>query len=169
MSVFDLDESIAAREGVDYYRLDVTDRSAVESALAQASAQSSAPDVLVTSHGIRGSYVPALELDPKRVRRLFDVHVLGSFLVASAFARPLLAGDLGKGRPACATLVTLRFPVRPLSAGSAPARRERGDPMPTPDHLIRYGHLAGQPQRQVAAPYAPAATTSGASSWNDDR
>ncbi|WP_280507345.1 SDR family NAD(P)-dependent oxidoreductase [Nocardia flavorosea] len=91
VSVFDLGESAPAREGVDYYRVDVTDRGAVESAMAQASAQSPAPDVLVTSHGIRGSFVPALELDPERLRRLFDVHVLGTFLVASAFARPLLA------------------------------------------------------------------------------
>ncbi|MGW5381248.1 SDR family NAD(P)-dependent oxidoreductase [Nocardia sp. NPDC003963] len=91
VSVFDLGEPRPAREGVDYYRVDVTDHSAVEAALARASAQSSAPDVLVACHGIRGSYVPALELDPEQVRRLFDVHVLGTFLVASAFARPLLA------------------------------------------------------------------------------
>ncbi|MEV3964415.1 SDR family oxidoreductase [Nocardia sp. NPDC050193] len=91
VSVFDLGASPPARAGVDYYRVDVTDRSAVESALAQASARSSAPDVLVTSHGIRGSYLPALELDPDGVRRLFDVHVLGTFIMACAFARPLLA------------------------------------------------------------------------------
>lgn len=90
VSVFDLGEPASARAGVDYYRVDVTDRSAVESALARASAQSPAPDVLVTSHGIRGAFVPALELDPEHLRRLFDIHVMGTFLVASAFARPLL-------------------------------------------------------------------------------
>ncbi|MEU1957152.1 SDR family NAD(P)-dependent oxidoreductase [Nocardia rhamnosiphila] len=91
VSVFDLGEPTPAGDGVDYYQVDVTERSAVESALTRAGAQSSAPDVLVTCHGIRGSYVPALELDPEQVRRLFDVHVMGTFLVASAFARPLLA------------------------------------------------------------------------------
>ncbi|WP_280436337.1 SDR family NAD(P)-dependent oxidoreductase [Nocardia carnea] len=91
VSVLDLGEPAPAHQGVDYYQVDVTDRTAVESAVVQASAQSPTPDVLVTSHGIRGAYVPALELDPEHLRRLFDVHVLGTFLVASAFARPLLA------------------------------------------------------------------------------
>lgn len=91
VSVFDLGAPTESREGVDYYQVDVTDRSVVEAVLAQASAGSPAPDVLVTSHGIRGAFVPALELDPDGIRRLFDVHVLGTFLVASAFARPLLA------------------------------------------------------------------------------
>ncbi|MGW0002663.1 SDR family NAD(P)-dependent oxidoreductase [Nocardia grenadensis] len=91
VSVFDLGEPTSPAEGVDYYQVDVTDRSAVESALTRASAEAPAPDVLVTCHGIRGSYVPALELDPEQVRRLFDIHVLGTFLMAAAFARPLLA------------------------------------------------------------------------------
>jgi len=90
VSVFDPAEPSSAHQGADYYTVDVTDQPAVEQSIAEATERRSRPDVLVTSHGIRGSYVPALELDPEHVRRVFDVHVLGTLLVASAFARPLL-------------------------------------------------------------------------------
>lgn len=89
VSVLDLGEPEVAKGGVDYYALDVTDGNAVESAFERVSAESP-PDVLVTSHGIRGAFVPALELDPAQFRRVLDVHVLGTMLVASAFARPLI-------------------------------------------------------------------------------
>ncbi|MBM4480772.1 SDR family oxidoreductase [Rhodococcus hoagii] len=90
VSVFDLDVPAARVEGVDYYTVDATDGTAVESAMLRASTRAPQPDVLVTCHGIRGAYVPALEMDPERVRRVFDVHVMGTLLVASAFARPLV-------------------------------------------------------------------------------
>jgi len=90
VSVLDLNEPVAPVDGVDYYVVDATDGAAVESAMLGASTRTPLPDVLVTCHGIRGAYVPALEMDPERVRRVFDVHVLGTLLVASAFARPLV-------------------------------------------------------------------------------
>ncbi|WFR72352.1 SDR family NAD(P)-dependent oxidoreductase [Prescottella defluvii] len=94
VSVFDLNEPGSPMQGVNYFQVDVTDHDGVEAAMARASAHGSAPDVLVTCHGIRGSYVPALELEPGRVRRVFDVHVVGTLMVASAFARPLV--DAGR-------------------------------------------------------------------------
>jgi len=44
---------------------------------------------LVTSHGIRGAFVPALDLDPEGVRRMLDVHVVGTLLTACAMVRRL--------------------------------------------------------------------------------
>jgi NAD(P)-dependent dehydrogenase (short-subunit alcohol dehydrogenase family) len=90
VTVFDLTAPTDPRDGVRYVEVDVTDRDAVESAMTEAAAGTTVPDVLVTSHGIRGEFVPALDLDPERVRRVFDVHVMGTLLVASAFARPLV-------------------------------------------------------------------------------
>ncbi|WP_280217672.1 SDR family NAD(P)-dependent oxidoreductase [Nocardia neocaledoniensis] len=91
VSVFDLTVPDEPREDVRYFEVDVTDRDAVESAMTSAAARGDVPDVLVTSHGIRGAFVPALDLDPDEVRRVFDVHVIGTLLVATAFARPLMA------------------------------------------------------------------------------
>ncbi|ALG83666.1 SDR family NAD(P)-dependent oxidoreductase [Gordonia phthalatica] len=96
VTVLDLAVPAAPRAGVRYLPLDVTDVDAVEAAMAPAAEGQPVPDVLVTSHGIRGEFVPALEMDPERFRRVFDVHVTGTFLVARAFARPLLeAGASG--------------------------------------------------------------------------
>ncbi|NKY54171.1 SDR family NAD(P)-dependent oxidoreductase [Nocardia vermiculata] len=93
VTVFDLTPPASPRTNVRYVAVDVTDRAAVESGMEQAAAGGPAPDVLVTSHGIRGQFVPAVDLDPDRVRRVFDVHVTGTLLVASAFARPLLEAE----------------------------------------------------------------------------
>lgn len=90
VSVFDLNEPADPAHGASYYSLDVTDRTSVEYAMAEVSAGGATPTVLVTCHGIRGGFVPAVELDPDRVRRVFDVHVIGTLLVSTAFARPLL-------------------------------------------------------------------------------
>ncbi|MFD4405277.1 SDR family NAD(P)-dependent oxidoreductase [Nocardia sp. NPDC058499] len=91
VSVFDLTAPVDPREDVRYFEVDVTDRDAVEASTAEAAARGIDPDALVTSHGIRGAFAPALDLDPDRVRRVFDVHVMGTLMVATAFARPLLA------------------------------------------------------------------------------
>lgn len=91
VSVFDLRAPAEPRDDVRYFEVDVTDRDVVESAMTEAAGAGTGLDVLVTSHGIRGAFVPALDLDPEGVRRVFDVHVMGMLLVATAFARPLLA------------------------------------------------------------------------------
>ena len=93
VSVFDLHEPSFPKQGVDYYSLDVTDQDSVEAAMLECATKISTADVLVTCHGIRGSFVPALELVPERVKHVLDVHVLGTLLVAIAFARPLLAAE----------------------------------------------------------------------------
>lgn len=93
VSVFDLHEPRAPQQGVAYYSLDITDQVSVETAITECTTKTSTADVLVACHGIRGSFVPALELDLESVRRVLDVHVLGTLIVSTAFARPLLSAD----------------------------------------------------------------------------
>lgn len=90
VGVFDLtvpDERLA---GVDYHAVDVTDAESVAAAGDATASSGTVPTVLVTCHGIRGAFVPALDLEPDVVRRVLDVHFMGTLLVATAFARPLL-------------------------------------------------------------------------------
>jgi NAD(P)-dependent dehydrogenase (short-subunit alcohol dehydrogenase family) len=93
VTVLDLTVPDEQLEGVRYYPVDVTDAAAVTGVMDAAAETGTVPDVLVTCHGIRGAFVPALELEPDAVRRVFDVHVMGTFLVATAFARPLVAAQ----------------------------------------------------------------------------
>lgn len=84
-----------ARDDVRHAALDVTDASAVATALAEAEEAAGLVRHLVASHGIRGAFVPALDLEPDAVRRVLDVHVLGTLLTATAVARRLR--DAGEG------------------------------------------------------------------------
>ncbi|MBM7517159.1 SDR family NAD(P)-dependent oxidoreductase [Nocardioides nitrophenolicus] len=101
VTVWDLSEP--DRDDVGHRRLDVTDADAVATALTAAERERGVVRHLVTSHGIRGAYVPALELDPAGVRRLLDVHVVGTLLTASAVVRRLVELDAASG----ASVVTL--------------------------------------------------------------
>jgi NAD(P)-dependent dehydrogenase (short-subunit alcohol dehydrogenase family) len=76
-----------SRPGVRHHQVDVTDAGAVRAAFADAANAGGPVTRLVTSHGIRGAYVPALDLDPDGVRRVLDVHVVGTLLVANELAR----------------------------------------------------------------------------------
>jgi len=95
VTVWDLSEP--DRDDVGHRRLDVTDADAVAAALVAAEQERGVVRHLVTSHGIRGAYVPALELDPAGVRRLLDVHVVGTLLTASAVVRRLVELDAASG------------------------------------------------------------------------
>ncbi|MFE8013867.1 SDR family NAD(P)-dependent oxidoreductase [Streptomyces antibioticus] len=70
------------------FLVDVTDEKAVGEALDEAAEQAgAAPTLLVTSHGIRGGYAPALDLDLASCRRVLDVHVLGTLVAARSLVR----------------------------------------------------------------------------------
>ncbi|MFF9542479.1 SDR family NAD(P)-dependent oxidoreductase [Streptomyces albidoflavus] len=86
VTVLDLAEG-PPKEGVDYRPVDVTDREQVDAAVTAAGESHGTVRHLVTSHGIRGGYVPALDLDADLVRRVLDVHVVGTLLVAGAVVR----------------------------------------------------------------------------------
>lgn len=76
-----------ARDDVRHRVVDVTDAAAVEEALLDAESAGGLVRHLVTSHGIRGAFAPAVALDPAAVRRVLDVHVVGTLIATCAVAR----------------------------------------------------------------------------------
>jgi NAD(P)-dependent dehydrogenase (short-subunit alcohol dehydrogenase family) len=72
---------------------DVADETAVESAVAQAADALGGLDGAFVNAGIDGAGDPALELSAERFRRVLEVNVLGTFLVARAAARRMHAGS----------------------------------------------------------------------------
>ncbi len=87
ITVFDLQQPSAA--GVGFAAVDCSDEAAVEAALGAAETRSGVVTGVVTCHGIRGEFVPALELDLERTRRVLDVHVIGTLVVARSVVRRL--------------------------------------------------------------------------------
>ncbi|WP_413098238.1 SDR family NAD(P)-dependent oxidoreductase [Streptomyces sp. Inha503] len=79
----------SAREAVlQEFLVDVTDEKAMREALDEAAARAgTAPNLLVTSHGIRGGFVPALDLDLAVCRRVLDVHATGTLVAARSLVR----------------------------------------------------------------------------------
>ena len=70
--------------------LDVTDREAIDAALAATEAQLGAPDILVNSAGI-GACRSFWESEPDEFEYVLRVNLMGTFLAARAFTRRLLA------------------------------------------------------------------------------
>lgn len=97
VTVFDLQPS--PRGDVHSEIVDLRDGDAVERAVAAAWRRGPVGG-LVACHGIRGAFVPALQMDVASIRRQFDVHVVGSFLVACAVVRRL------EGAPASIVLIS---------------------------------------------------------------
>ncbi|WP_047523500.1 SDR family NAD(P)-dependent oxidoreductase [Microbacterium sp. ZOR0019] len=97
VTVFDLASS--GRPGVETEVVDLRDEAAVEAAMGRTWARGSVTG-LVACHGIRGAFVPALEIDLDRLRLLYDVHVVGTLAVSRALVRRL------DGAPASIVLVS---------------------------------------------------------------
>lgn len=74
--------------------LEVTDRGAIDAALADAEARLGVPDILVNSAGI-GACTAFWESDPDEFEYVLRVNLIGTFLAARSFTRRLLA--LGRG------------------------------------------------------------------------
>jgi NAD(P)-dependent dehydrogenase (short-subunit alcohol dehydrogenase family) len=74
--------------------LDVTDRAAIDAALAEAEARLGVPDILVNSAGT-GACTAFWESDPDQFEYVLRVNLIGTFLAARSFTRRLLA--LGRG------------------------------------------------------------------------
>ncbi|MDN3481176.1 SDR family oxidoreductase [Arthrobacter sp. APC 3897] len=91
VTVLDLQQAVSEERPatVDYMRVDVTDEPAVQTAVARARQRGGQVTGLVTCHGIRGSFLPALDLDFARTRNVLDVHVLGTLAVSREVVRGL--------------------------------------------------------------------------------
>lgn len=91
---------------VQEFLIDVTDERAVEAALDEAAESAGLPTMLVTCHGIRGGFAPALDLDLEGCRRVFDVHVTGTLVVARSLVRAMERAAPG-GEPPSGSVVTV--------------------------------------------------------------
>src|SRR5690606_8435235 len=80
--------------------VDITNEEAVSAAVERAREAQGLVTGLVASHGIRGAFVPALEMDPEQLRRLFDIHVVGAFIVSREIVKRL------EGTPASIVLIS---------------------------------------------------------------
>ena len=77
-------------------RLDITDQAAVERASAATAEALGEPAVLVHSAGIAGPNAPVIDYPVEDWRRIVDVNLTGSFLVARAVAARMKAAGYGR-------------------------------------------------------------------------
>ena len=90
-------EELHKKSGIDvsFFKVDVRDGSAINAAVQQVVDLYGAPDVLVNSAGIADSNIKAETYDPAMFRRLIDINLTGSFLMAQSVGRAMMAA--GKG------------------------------------------------------------------------
>jgi 3-oxoacyl-[acyl-carrier protein] reductase len=99
--LWDLDDASLARAaaalpGVITFALDVTDEDAVERTTAATMARCGRIDILVNAAGISAPKVTILEASPAQWRRVFEINVMGTFLVSRAVGRHMVAADYGR-------------------------------------------------------------------------
>lgn len=91
VTIFDLQEPSRSSEQAhaEFFAVDASDEAAVQDAVGAAQERCGVATGIVVCHGIRGEFVPALELDLARTRRVLDVHVLGTLAVSREVVRRL--------------------------------------------------------------------------------
>jgi NAD(P)-dependent dehydrogenase (short-subunit alcohol dehydrogenase family) len=88
--------ALRAGRGIDFRSVDVSDRSAVETAVGQVTVSLGLPSVLVNAAGVL-SRAPFLELGDADWQRVMDVNLRGTFVCCQVVARGLVrAGRPGK-------------------------------------------------------------------------
>ncbi|KAI9772372.1 MAG: hypothetical protein M1835_006276 [Candelina submexicana] len=80
---------------VKFYKVDVRDANAVSEVVGNVVDTFGSIDILISSAGIADSNIKAVEYDPEMFRRLMDINVTGSFLVAQSCGRAMIRA--GKG------------------------------------------------------------------------
>ncbi|MEH3033705.1 MAG: SDR family NAD(P)-dependent oxidoreductase [Aeromicrobium erythreum] len=83
-------------DGHESLMLDVTDRAAVDRAIAAVDERHARVDVLVNSAGITGPSMPLWEIDPDFWHRIYDVHVHGTYYVLRAVMPLMIARGSGR-------------------------------------------------------------------------
>jgi len=88
---------LSEQTGVDvrFYKVDVRDANAVQQAIADVNEHYGQVDVLVNAAGIADSNIKAENYDVEKFRRLLDINITGSFLVAQAVARHMIHSQTG--------------------------------------------------------------------------
>src|SRR4051812_15493999 len=88
-------EHLHQKSGIDVslFKVDVRDGDAINAAMQQVVERYGAPDVLVNSAGIADSNIKAETYDAAAFRRLLDINLTGSFLVAQAAGRAMKAAN----------------------------------------------------------------------------
>ncbi|KAK4241473.1 hypothetical protein C8A03DRAFT_30334 [Achaetomium macrosporum] len=86
---------------VSFFKVDVRDGNAINAAVQNVVDLYGTPDVLVNSAGIADSNIPAETYDPAMFRRLIDINLNGSFLMAQAVGKAMMAA----GKPGSIILV----------------------------------------------------------------
>lgn len=87
VTVLDLQHGGDPRAAVEI--VDLVDETAVAAAFDRAAVRSGVATVLVACAGIRGQYVPALELDLERTLRVLEVNVLGTLVPSRELVKRL--------------------------------------------------------------------------------
>jgi len=100
------DEAAAELHGltglpVSFFKVDVRDGAAISEAVESVVQEYGTPDVLINSAGIADSNIPAEEYDHHMFRRLIDINLTGSFLMAQAVGKAMIAA----GKPGSIVLV----------------------------------------------------------------
>ena len=87
--------SVAPRSRVLAARCDVSDEAAVESTVEQVRGAFGGIDLLVNDAGVGGPSTSVVETEPDVFRRVIEVNLVGSFLMARACARAMVATAAG--------------------------------------------------------------------------
>lgn len=105
LAIFDVQQEIgekSARElaeqtGIDvrFYKVDVRDSHAVQNAVNDVHSHYGKIDTLVSAAGIADSNIKAENYDVEKFRRLLDINITGSFLVAQAIGRHMIHDKTG--------------------------------------------------------------------------
>jgi 3-oxoacyl-[acyl-carrier protein] reductase len=86
---------LAAPEAVRYVSTDVTDPASADECVATAQAAFGSVDILINNAGLYGDWDMA-DQSLEYLRRMFDVNLHGSWLMARAAARPMVAQRWGR-------------------------------------------------------------------------
>lgn len=87
-------ENEAIKPAVLFKMVDVTDEAVVNAAVEEVAKTFGSIDLLVSFAGITGSEL-SIEYDIERWKKIFDVNVHGSFLVARSVARHMITREIG--------------------------------------------------------------------------
>ncbi|KAI9724209.1 MAG: hypothetical protein M1828_003954 [Chrysothrix sp. TS-e1954] len=90
-------KELSQQTGVDvrFYKLDVRDEAAITDAVEDIIDQFGKIDVLISSAGIADSNLKGEEYPPDMFRKLLDINVTGTFLIAQACAKRMIAQGNG--------------------------------------------------------------------------